>query len=168
MRTDNFYKVVIIVLLVINIGTLGYLWMGGHTPGGQMPPPHGGPSNLIIERLKLDEQQQRQFEELKREHQSAIRKIRQESGMLHDSLFSLLKAEVVNDSDKYALEQRIKEVEIQKDRINFEHFKELKSILHPDQVPLYNNLVEEIGRRLTEHPPGADGRNGPPPPPDRR
>lgn len=164
MRKEHFYKIAIIVLLLLNLGTLGYLFMGNKRPMHGPPPGHEGPAGLIIERLQLDEEQQQKFEEQRFEHQSKIRAVRKESGELHDALFSLLKNEAIDSIKKDSLQNAIRLVEIKKDEITFEHFQQLKSILKPEQLPLFDGLIEEIGRRLTDNAPGGGRRDGPPPP----
>lgn len=164
MKTERFYKSAIIVLLLLNLGTLSYLWLGNKRPLHGPPPPHEGPARLIIERLKLDNEQQQKFDELKFEHQSKIREVRKESGQLHDALFSLLKNAEVDTQAKDSIQNAIRVTELKKDEMTFEHFRQLKSILKPEQLPLFDGLIEDIGRRLTENPPGGERHDGPPPP----
>jgi protein CpxP len=150
MRTDNFYKVIIIVLLLINMGTLGYLWLGrgGHHDGPPGGPHPGRPDRMIIERLHLNEQQQEQFNELKHEHHSQMLEVQETTGRLHKELFTLLQNDSMNTGKKDSLLQLIQQGNLQKEMVTMEHFRKLRAILTEEQKPLFDDLVEDIAERI--------------------
>lgn len=166
MSREGFYRIIIIALLLLNLGTLGYLWTAqSHAPqwAGEDRRPPGGRHNpmdrLIISRLKLDDSQVPKFEELKHDHHSRMMVLQEEAARLHDKYFSLLKADHEDTAARNELMQQLSENNRIRESLNFEHFRDLKGILHPDQQSLFDSFVEELGREFSTRP----GRRPPPP-----
>jgi protein CpxP len=146
MKQERFYKFVILLLLLLNGAVIGYLLIDMK----QSPGPHGRPDDLIIVRLQLDVQQQQQFFELRDEHHSQMMEITRASAGLHGQLFTLLKKEYPDDQLKDSLLTVIQGVNIKKELITYEHFRKLRAILKPEQIPAFDSLVTEIGMRIME------------------
>jgi Spy/CpxP family protein refolding chaperone len=157
MKQSVFYKVVIVALLLLNTAVIGYLWL---RPPGRMQdgPPHDGPPDrMIVERLRLDDAQQKQFEELKHEHHSYVLDIQKDAGELHHQLFSLLQADPLDTAARDSVITRLEAVYRRKELVTFDHFKKLRAILRPEQKAEFDDFVAELGRRLME-PPRPGGR----------
>ncbi len=147
MKKESFYKVLILLLLLINLGIIAFLWFNHpHHPGP--------PDKMIIERLKLDPGQQAKFDVLKHEHHEQIVQIDEQSANLHRHLFDLLKSEPVDTASKNTLMLKIKENESKKETVTFEHFQKLRGILRPDQKPLFDDLIQELSHQLMHQPDG--------------
>jgi hypothetical protein len=161
MRTDSFYKIVIVLLLLVNIGTLGYLILpkrAAHTEGNEAR--HHGPprpDRIIIERLNLTEPQQELFEGLKHEHHGQMMDIQEESGKLHKALFELLKKDNVDIQVKDSLLVLIQQTNLQKEQVTFDHFQKLRAILTENQKNEFDDFVEDISQRIMG--PHRPGRN---------
>ncbi len=163
MKKEVFYKVVIALLVLLNIATVGYIWMqgrnGGHGPEG------GGRWNhvdrIILDKLHLDEQQQNEFEKLKNEHHSQMVAIQKEAGQLHNELFKLLQADNVDTVKKDGIIATLQLKEKQKEELTFDHFKKLRAILRPEQEKGFDEFVDELGRHLLNGPPPRKGHDGP-------
>lgn len=159
MKQGVFYKIVIVALLLLNTAVIGYLWL---RPPAH--PPYGGPEGphrvdaMIIDRLRLDEAQQRQFEELKHEHHGHMLDIQKQAGELHNHLFTLLQAEPVDTAARNSILTQLQANYLQKELVTFDHFKKLRGILRPEQKPDFDNFVEELGRRLMQQGPPPEGR----------
>ncbi len=155
MKTINFYKIVIVTLLLINTGTLAYLFIGRNERSGM--PPHGNPvDHLIIERLQLTTAQQQQFNMLKHEHHERMLEWQEQSSRLHGGLFTLLKNQ---EKDTIAIDsfmQLIAANDRKKEMATYEHFEQLRDILTPAQQPSFDGLVEEISQKIMN--PGRPGR----------
>jgi len=147
MKKESFYKVLILLLLLIDLGIIAFLWL--HHP--HYP---GPPDKMIIERLKLDADQQSKFDVLKHEHHEQIVGIDEQSADLHRQLFDLLKSEPVDTASKNLLLMKIKENDSKKEVVTFEHFQKLLGILRPDQKPLFDDLIQELSRQLMHQPDG--------------
>ncbi|XZF13163.1 Spy/CpxP family protein refolding chaperone [Chitinophagaceae bacterium MMS25-I14] len=160
MKTTIFYKAVIVCLLLINTGTLAWLWVQQGRQQG-----HEGRGNradqLIIGRLHLNEAQQQQFEVLKHEHHGQMLDIQKESAEIHNVLFGLLKDSADNSSKKDSLITALAANDQRKETVTFEHFRKLRAILDVNQKADFDDLVEELGRQLMSGPP----HDGPPPHP---
>lgn len=154
MKKENFLVVVVIALLLLNMGTLGYLFIQQkkqHNILFEHRPPR--PDKLIIERLQLDEKQIALFEETKFKHRSSINKLEREAAELHAAYFSLLKKDNYTASEIDSFQRLLAINQMQKDSTTFIHFEELKALCNEKQLSLYNNLIEEIGEILTTQPP---------------
>lgn len=151
MTKDNFYKIVIFLLLFINIGILAFLWVDrkqdkpGIDQHHQGPPPH---DRMIIERLELDEKQIGQFEELKHEHHSQMVAIQHQSAKLHQDMFLLLKTKEVDTTYRDSILSQLQVLDTKKELATFEHFQKLRGILAAEQQASFDEFVEELSRRL--------------------
>jgi len=146
MSRDRFYQVVILLLLLLNFGILGYLWMGKQDARHMGPPPP--PDRMIIERLHLDDKQQEQFEGFRDEHHSQMVTLQEQSAELHKELFALLKAPGVNEQAKDSMMGLLQQNSHKKEEITFEHFQKLRAILTPQQQTEFDSFVEEISERI--------------------
>lgn len=151
MKKDTLFIAVIIALLLLNFGTLGFLFL--QQKQGIMPHRPPRPDKLIIEKLQLNDAQIEQFEQSKRKHRQGMNYFDQEAAQLHATYFSLLKTDTYNEAEKDSLEKILAQNQTQKDSITFLHFEELKSICTKEQLPKFNILIEEIGEILTSPPP---------------
>jgi periplasmic protein CpxP/Spy len=150
MTKDNFYRIVITMLLLINIGTLAFLWTDRKDKAilqrHHMGPPHV--DEMIIERLKLDDKQIGQFEGLKHEHHSRMVDIQRQSGSLHKDLFRLLKTDHVDTIYRDSILHKLQLLDTEKELATFDHFQKLRGILAPGQQSNFDDFVEELSRRL--------------------
>jgi protein CpxP len=169
MRNEHFYKIVIVLLLLLNGGTLGYLWLSksrqesGHVPPGMHHRNHV--DRLMSEKLALTAEQEEQFQELKQEHNGHMIELQQAEKRLHIELFKLLKAR----TDTLAKNNLLAELERndrRKEEVTFDHFRKLRSILNPEQQPKFDELMEEIASQILSHRRiGSQAHPGGPPPP---
>lgn len=149
MRKEVFYRVIIVALLLLNFGVLGYLWMGQkemHQQGETEVDRRKEPADFIIKSLQLDEEQQMKFEELKHEHQHNMQMVREESKNLHDGLYKELHKQTVDSNVVDSFMQLIVVNTQQREMVNFNHFRDLKTILKPEQYKLYDEFIEAIAR----------------------
>ena len=120
-----------------------------------MPPDGpGNPARLIIERLHLDEQQQKQFGAMREAHHSKMMDIQQDSRKLHDELFELLKADNADTAQSNALIQQIQRLEAEKEHVTFDHFAQLRAILRPDQKAAFDGFIKDLLRQMGGPPHG--------------
>lgn len=151
MKKETFLVIVIVFLLLLNLGTLGFLFFQNNKYP-DFPPHPRRPDRLIIERLKLSPEQVEKFEELKFEHRSGMNKLEHEAAQFHASYFSLLKEDNYLQSAVDSFENLLAENQTKKDSITFKHFEDLKAICNEEQKKYFNELIEEIGEILTSQP----------------
>lgn len=160
MKTDRFYKIIIILLLLLNIGTLGYLLLNKNGSPKDMkhrPPKmrnEGGHKlnsidRVIIDKLDLDEEQQQKFSEYKREHRKSTDSVQRTIRDIQKELFSLVKEKEMNVQVRDSLLAIIEESESAKHLITIDHFHDLRSMMRPEQVESFNEFMEDIGSRIT-------------------
>ena len=180
MEKTKVLIIAVIALFLLNAGMLVFLFISKplppplphHEAGMPLPPAPGlhGPDRLIIESLKLDSNQQKQFEVLKKDHHEKMMKLDEVSKDLHHRFYDLIKddASAANaDSLASAIGQNRKEIEL----LNFDHFQKLKGLCTTDQKKAFDGLIGEIlgffagaGPRHEMRSPPRDGM----PPPEPR
>ncbi len=153
MENARFLKISIIILLLINIGTLSYLWMGKQ----QVPPqggPHGGPDvfTFLCNELKLDDQQVRQYEELRDEHHQSVENIQHHSRQLREQFFDMLHSNTDSSTVK-KISDSIAATQEQIELVTFYHFKKVRNILRPDQQKRFDEVIQEATRMMAPGPP---------------
>lgn len=148
MKKETLLIVLVALLVVLNLGTLGFLLLGNSR---HPHPPR--PDKLIIERLELSQEQIVAFEALKKEHRSGINALNQQSKVLYQSYFAILKQDQPNLAQADSIEQLLAQVQAQKDSVTFDHFIKLRALCQPQQKPLFDGLVDELGDILVRQPP---------------
>lgn len=154
MRQERFYKIVIIALLLLNVGTLAFLFISrgdnhAHVEHVKKPPHRNPVDNIIINRLYLDEKQQEKFEIYKRQHRKSTDSVQRIITGIQKELFALVKYERMNVEKRDSLLTKIEESESAKHLITIDHFHDLRSMMRPEQVESFNEFMEDIGSRIT-------------------
>ncbi|CAN5288014.1 hypothetical protein BH09BAC1_BH09BAC1_15600 [soil metagenome] len=143
---------VVVALLLVNLGTLCYLFLNNR-PGGGRPQHPPAPDKMIMERLKLTDGQILAFEGLRDEHHSGIVRFNERSKELYQDYFALLKTDLPNIAAADSMEQLLAQVQEQKDSITFDHFLRLRQLCTEEQKPRFDSLVDELGDILVGQPP---------------
>ncbi len=151
MPEARFLKIIIIVLLLINIGTLGFLWFGGRHNGHRQPPlpgmdlPPRGAAAFLNESLSLTDAQETEYRKLRSSHHQTVEAIRGEMKENKRTLYMLLKTpnpnSVRNEEarwlDSLAAQQRRIEF------ITYEHFREVRALCTPQQQAKFDEVIDE-------------------------
>lgn len=149
MENLKFYKIAVGLLLLLNLGTLAFMWM--HRP----PPPESrGPFMFLVKATGMDEEQQAAYSQLRNVHRAQMDQFRAENSRLRGSLFELLalqaeKApEIQQMIDSIASNRRMEEL------TTFEHFRQVRAICRPDQQTKFDAAIGEAVQTLGPHRPG--------------
>lgn len=165
MGKTKFLSIVIIALLVVNAGTLVYVFLGQNK--GHKGPPHGmrkgAPGDYIIEKLELDDKQQIDFRKLQKEHRSKMDKIHSQLEKTRNQYFDGLKTSTIDTAEGQKLQTKIGILLGQIHGNTFEHFTKVRQLCRPEQQELFDEFIEDILRALA--PPRPGGRKGHRPPP---
>jgi protein CpxP len=144
MEKSKFLKVIIIFLLVLNLGTLIFLFLGrkhgGHHPHEKGN--HEGPANFIIEELKFDEKQQVQFEDLKKEHQNQMRSMEDSMRTQRDLLPDVIIAG--DDSKADSIASNISRYQKQIEIYTYQHFVKVFRMCNDEQKKKFKNIIDDI------------------------
>ena len=155
MESKKLLTYSVIVLFLLNLGTLAFLFMGKpHHPG---PPPEGGPAQFLIHELSLTADQQKQFEKLKDEHHSRMMQLQDSLHNLHEAYFKELSA--VNTMAADSIQKIMTEKQSSIERITFDHFRKVRAICTPEQQRKFDSVIQEALRMMGPHQ-----QQGPPPP----
>lgn len=162
----------IIALIVLNIGSLGFLWYKQVTRPGQLPPPRNqqaNPDKFLEMELQLTDEQVAAFSELRQQHQQETRKIRQVIHGLSGNLVEELFKSQPDTARVAALSDEIGRKQAEYERITYSHFDELKQVCTPDQQEKLRVILFEMldNMRMGTPPPGYQDTSDRRPPPPR-
>ncbi len=162
MENSRFLKIVIVALLLLNLGTLSYLWMGRSGTQNGPHPPRQDVFSFLCRELQLDEQQVRKYEELRDEHHQGIEKIQHRGNQLREHFFDLLNVSPVDSNAVKQVADSIAATQKQIELITFYHFQKVRAILKPEQQKRFDEVIQDALRMMA---PGGPPQGGPPPPP---
>ncbi|MFI5141474.1 MAG: Spy/CpxP family protein refolding chaperone, partial [Bacteroidia bacterium] len=151
----------VLILAVLNVCLLGSIWLkqNGQAPDEMRRPPHGERAgDFLIEQLKFTEQQKAAFEKLKEAHHHTVDSLREISKEVHKLFFDNLKSEKQDTSKVNALARAIANNQTQCELVTFNHFKQVRKLCDDKQKETFDEIIEEVLRRMA----------GPPPPPRKR
>ena len=160
MERNKLLTIAVFMLLILNIGTLIFLWAGRH---GHHPPPFGqgrqdeGPPafRFLVHELKLDSMQEKKYAAMRDAHHATA-----------DSLIHVMKDEreklfdLIASTDTAAIDSQIHAIagnQANLESATFHHFRDLFSILNETQQHRFNDVIDDALRMIT----------GPHPPPDQ-
>ncbi len=108
-----------------------------------------GPKQKIIEQLKLDKAQQRQYEDLITTHRVGIDKQHKLLKTFKKELYiGLMEPKIAEHTD--SLINEIAKLHMQIEHINIQHFVAIKKICKPNQITLYNEFCTQIADLFTK------------------
>ena len=153
MEKTKLLTIAVIGLLVINLGTLGFLLL---SEKGHRPPKEGRPEpkEIIIEKLHFDEAQQKDYAKLIKWHRGEITKLDGNIREAKNELYSQLLQPETNLKAKDSLISVINLNQKQIEQTHFKHFEDIKKLCHKNQMDDFNDLTEELGRIFAPKPHG--------------
>jgi len=166
MERTKLLTVAVVGLLILNLLTIGFLILNTNRPRRPEPPnPNkgSGPALIIIERLRLDAQQERAFQKLRNAHHRQSELLSAQSVELYRSYYGLLASEKPDTARKNALEGQIAENQAAVAKLNFDHFAQIKALCRPDQQADFTRLVADLNRLFGRQPRPKQGSEGRPP-----
>ena len=151
----------VILLLVINIGSLSALWLS--RSDGKKPPRHhkADGEGFLAKKLELNEEQIKEVKKLREAHFQEMDALQRAAGMARRNMFEEIKA-IKPDSIlivKYAAQ--IGNTVGAREELTSKHFLDIKAILTEKQLDQFNQVVGQ----LLPPPPHGRGRRGERPPP---
>lgn len=160
MERSKFLTIIIIALLVLNLGTLAYLFMQNRRPPGPPIRQEGGPSAFIIDKLKLDDKQEQAFIVLRDFHRHNMRQKQDSVRMLKETYYKGLETDTPDMAKAAEIETQILQKQKEMDELTFDHFARVRQLCNPDQKQLFDEFIGDILRSMGGPKPP---RNGPPP-----
>ena len=156
MKNARLYKIIILLLVIMNIATLAFMWF--NRPGRERQGDKQQTANYLIRELGLNQAQQDQYQKLRQEHRAKLNVLNERDRVLHKRFFDLLLLETADSISMEAMANAIsanrKEMEI----LTYEHFEMITKILNPDQKKKFDKIFQDVIQMVLPPPP-------PPPPP---
>jgi periplasmic protein CpxP/Spy len=154
MNKQRFLVICVVLLLALNTTTLLFLFFNQRPQNLPLGPPPGNANRFIIQELSLTQQQQQQYAQLWQQFQQQLQQIQTADKQLHQQYFELLKQDpadsIVIDTivNNISQQRRLMELAL------YNHFKQLRTICTAEQQQKFNQLIDEIMRRMNPRPPG--------------
>jgi periplasmic protein CpxP/Spy len=147
MNNSNLIRYIAAGLLLINLVLVIFIWKENGKSRRE------GPKKIIIEKLHFDKGQAQEYESIIKLHHEKI--VALENEML-DKKNKLYRMVGLNDSfTKDSILLSIANTQTQIEKTNLEHFEQIKSICKKEQLPYFQELLQEIGtmfsRRKKDH-----------------
>ncbi|MDI9309494.1 MAG: hypothetical protein QM535_04710 [Limnohabitans sp.] len=139
MKKNTFYYTVIIILVLINIGTLYF----SHDKKRILP------REIIIEKLDFDSKQIIEYDKIIKEHQKNIRSLDDSIHTTKEKLYALLTRDSINPVEKQNLISKISKFQNEVENTHFNHFLEIKKICKNNQINKFNELSKELSKLFT-------------------
>lgn len=150
MKKPNFLIFTVVALLVINIGTLSFLFVNQHNHKKPHPRRHqSNPKNIIIERLQLDDNQQAEYKTLIEQHREGIENVERSIRKLKAELYQQLNQE--SSSQKDSIIHQLSSLHAKIESIHYQHFNGLKAICKPDQMEDFKELSKDLAKIFGRH-----------------
>ena len=138
MNRRKFYLLLIGLLIISNLATMFFVMQKGKHKSFR-----NDPKKVIIEKLAFDKKQIVAYEKLIDQHRIDIRANDQKIIQLKKELYGLLlKRYSTQETD--SLTNEIGRTQQEIERIHFDHFKDIKTICTPEQMPNFDLLVGEL------------------------
>jgi periplasmic protein CpxP/Spy len=153
MSTSNKRSLVFIIifLLLTNIAVLGYfLWYKKSPRQNDREKENrtNGIAPALQKEVGFNEQQIAQYNQLKEEQWKKFKPMFDEVRKAKDSLFRLLSNENADDSTINRTADLIGQKQREVDLQAFNHFKRVRALCTPGQLPKYDSLIQRMMRKM--------------------
>ena len=162
----------IIILIALNIASLAMLWFAPSRPQGGpgRPEPFGKPGErerFFRNELDLSPEQAQELEAVRQNYIQTSAKLKDAINQISQEYISELFRPELDSGRVQMYLDSLSELRDALEKINLNHFLELKEICGPDKYPLLERLMLEI-MNMARPPHNPQQRPGPDlPPPDR-
>lgn len=146
---NRFLKVTVLLLIVVNAVVLFFHIRLLMADNDRRPHPDRL-KNRLIHDLKLDETQERAYSDMVEDHRAAMQNLRRQEEKIRTQLY----AQPGNDStDRQPFYDSLGRFRAERERVTFEHFSELRSILRPEQAEVFDRIIGEAVNGMEPGPP---------------
>ena len=148
MKNSNnrILTVAVLLLLVANI-ILVFMLVKGKGPKESGRQGRGEPFELMAKELKMTDQQKNDYKLLREEHQKKVKPLFDSLRAAKTAFYDLMKLDTVSDSLINVYGQQIAQRQIAIDKVTFAHFKKVRSLFNPDQLPQYDSFMKKMMQR---------------------
>ena len=136
MNKSKLMKFVVVVLLISNLALIAFVFSGRRRPA------HEGPRDIIIERLHFNQKQVEEYDKMITGHRKSIDEMQAKMLRLKKSLYGTLIDNSTGSND--SLRTAIGNVQIEIEKINYDHFQDIRKLCDAEQQQSFNLLVNDI------------------------
>lgn len=162
MKGKGFYIAMIAVLILINLGTIFFMWTHRPREEGRFHERKNS-AEFLIRHLNLTQQQKEAVMKMRDSHLYAMHQLQMDDRELHNRFFDLLQNfptdSMLVDRVADSMANNRKSMEI----LTFEHFQKIRAILNDEQKKRFDRLFHETLNLILPTPPPPPM----PPPPVR-
>jgi hypothetical protein len=145
MQRTRFISILAAGLLLSNIALVVFI-MRGRDNHDLMPPPHGahgGPRNIIIERLHLSPEQVTDYDKLIKQHRAAVRQTDMKIMELKNALYLCLNEQ--GGGMKDSLINAITQTQHEMEEVHYHHFEGIRDLCTGEQKKDFELLSHDLG-----------------------
>lgn len=179
-KQKKFYLISLIILVLINIGTVTLLWIG------KPQPPHStidgkrdGRDNqeqiatLLKNEIAFSDDQIAQYLDIRERNMTRIRQLDNQIHRTKRELFDNVLVDGSENIDLSPILDHLSELQNEKEILTYQHLLGLKNLCNEEQKDKLKSLMDKIIPRQDKNPPpphrsDRPGQNPPPPPPPLR
>jgi hypothetical protein len=147
MKTTRFYKLLILVLVILNITTVFFLWKSS-----KHGPPHG-PRKSLVEVLELKGNKASQIKNLEEIHFRDKDALMEKSRRLHENLFKSFNDATKDSADISMLIDKIVENQREIEQMTFDYFKSVNALCNNGQKEKLHEVIHDALARMGIPPP---------------
>jgi periplasmic protein CpxP/Spy len=144
MEKKIYYRLLIIALLLLNIGSLGYIYKSREEKK-PLPQHHEGPRKIIIDVLGFNSPQIAKYDACIKIHRTDIHALQLKRVAIKNKLHALLRNSEIDFTKKDSLIDLLRENHAEVEKTHFQHFLAIKSLCQgPDQLQKFHQLTKEL------------------------
>lgn len=146
MKEKRFYQVLVMILVLLNIGIISFFLLSKN-PAPERNRRRMNALHLLDQRLNLNPQQRQIFDSLRRIHFSQMKSVQQGIMQQKRALYREMRSENIEQPLVDSITHQLGALHQKMEKITFQHFREMRQHLQPQQAARYDSLVLKIFRR---------------------
>jgi hypothetical protein len=144
MKGTRFYKIIIALLVVINLGTILFMWLGNPAH-----PPRPGEGPKLSEMIGLTGDAKLKVDELEKEHHKDKQLLMKLDSELHKEMFAL----VGSDENPIEVQTRLNANKEEVERMTYDFFNDVAAQCNQEQKKTLHEFIEDRLVRRGPRPP---------------
>lgn len=156
------YVWLVVILILINLTTLVFLWMGRPNHPEMYPDKLPDTNKFLKNELGLNEEQDKKLKELRHALFDTTGKINEMIWAMKNLIQEESFKEIPDNEKVITIAKEISELEFQGELLRYNHFTQVGKVLTKEQLEKFKKLLGENRKHI--HVPFEGERQGPPPP----
>lgn len=136
--------IAVLLLLIINTGLVVFLVLGRKEKSSQIPHSRQDNFELMAKELNLQEEQKAHHKLLREEHFKNVRPFYDSIRATKMALYARVPDSTVVEDDFTTYDAKVIAWQSKINKLTFEHFRKVRSLLQPEQQPEFDNFVQKM------------------------